>query len=371
MKNIAIIGGGSAGLFLAKQLSKYNTINTYIFERNSKLATKLKASGGGKANIFNMQISPECYNNKLFIKNLLQKFNAYHLKQEFESFGLQMKIDEEHRVYPITEFSQTVVDVLVNNIQKNTKIIYQYNVNNIKSINQKWQINDFETLFDIVILASGTPAGMIKANRDKYNNYLFDLKLNTSKYRPSLCGFKIKNYPKMLFGCRTKSIVHLYKDNQLLFKEKGEITFKEDGISGIVILNASAYYNRLKDKQNCSIVLNLVHHDENYNVSAHLQKYNTLLGILHPKLNELYQKKAFNIQKFELQIDNTYDFDYAQVCSGGISTEEITPYFEIKKYKNLYSIGEMLDIDGICGGYNLFFAFASAYLTAKHILNGN
>lgn len=369
--NIAIVGGGSSGLFLAQKLSRNSANRVIIFEKSGKVGTKLKASGGGKANIFNTNISGLHYNNANFMSAFLQEIDAKTIEKEFRELGLKMSVDEENRVYPSTYFSQTVLDVLLLNLSSNVTIKYDFEVKRIFPSGQQWRINDYPILFDKIVLASGSPAGMIAANRNNYNVYLTAFGLEQSQFIPSLVGFKIKNYRRSLSGCRTKAIVSLCQTGKVIFTEKGEVIFKDDGISGIVILNCSAYYNRLLKKNNCSLSLNFLYDDDHYDLAKHWEKYHNYCGILHPKLNDWYAQSPFDLRNLRLEIEDTYELDTAQVCHGGIALSEIDEHFQLKKYKNIYVTGELLDIDGVCGGYNLFFAFASALKVAKEINYGN
>lgn len=367
MRKIAIIGAGASGLFLAQKLSRYRQFEIHVFEKAKLAATKLRASGGGKANIFNMNLSPDCYNRETFMKHFLQQVDGPTIRQEFVNLGLTMTTDEEGRVYPSSQFAQTVVDVLMNNCKENVHFHYEFEVLKVWREDDYWKMNDFPVLFDIVILASGSPANMILKNRKDYNHYLTDFNLKTNEIRPSLVGFKIKNAAKELAGCRTKAIAALYQHNKLIHKEMGEVLFKEDGISGIVILNLSAYYNRLKTKEDCSIGLNFIYFDKKFNTHEYLNTFHSLRGVLHPKLNQLYEKQEFDVKNYKLSIEEPYDLAYAQVCHGGIDLSEIHDNFMLKDFPNIYVTGEMLDVDGICGGYNLFFAFATAYVVGKSI----
>jgi hypothetical protein len=275
--------------------------------------------------------------------------------------------DEEGRVYPASQFSQTVVDVLTTYPSDNIEIVTECNIQHIICKGGKWLIDDYPTPFDVLVLATGSPAGMIPKNQRGYNNYLQDLSLKINMLQPSLSGFLLKDYPKSLSGCRTKAIVSFYQDKKLIHKELGEITFKDDGISGIVIMNLSAYYRRLKSTKNCRLEINLTYWDEHFDINTYLQQNQSVTGLLHPKLVDLYQQKTFPIQQLSFHIEDTYALDTAQVAHGGIDLSEIDTNFAAKRYKNLYILGEMLDVDGVCGGYNLFFAFASAAVVAKRI----
>ena len=367
--NIAVVGAGAAGLFLSRLLSETRNCNIHIFERTGKPGYKVKASGGGKANILNTQISGECYNNAAFIANLLSRANYQTIYHEFEKMGLKMSVDAENRVYASTFFSQTVLDVLLNGISDRVQFHYNTEVQQISSKGTHYYINNETIAFDAVVLASGSPAGMIAKNRKHFDRYLTDFKLQQREYKPSLVGFKLEDYPVSLSGCRCKAICSLYQTDKLVDQEAGEVTFKDDGVAGIVILNLSAYYNRLKDKKDCAVGFNFMYDDADYNVGEHLRKYGSLCGVIHPKLNRMYERNPFDVKDLRFKIKDTYELEFAQVCTGGIAVQEINDDFELKKYPKVYAIGEMIDIDGVCGGYNLFFAWASAYIAAQALIN--
>ena len=190
-------------MFLSKLLSETKNCNIHIFERTGKPGYKVKASGGGKANILNTQISGECYNNATFIANLLSNVNYQTIHDEFEKMGLKMSVDEENRVYPSTFFSQTVLDVLLNGISEQVQFHYNTEVLQISKKGIHYYINNDETTaFDAVVLASGSPAGMIAKNRKHFDRYLTDFKLQRKDFQASLVGFKLEDYPTFLSGCR-------------------------------------------------------------------------------------------------------------------------------------------------------------------------
>ena len=366
-KHIAVIGAGASGLFLAKKLSESPNVEVTLFEKNRQVGAKLRASGGGKANIFNRDVRPEHYNAPDFVEKLLQLYSPKQLEQQFANWGLVTVSDEEGRVYPASQFSQTVVDVLADFASDHVHIETEYNIQHIEYQRNKWQIDDYPTLFDTLVLASGSPAGMIPKNQRGYNHYLQDLPLKVNSLQPSLAGFLLEDYPKSLSGCRTKAMVSLYQGNKLIHKESGEITFKDDGVSGIVIMNLSAYYRRLSSQKNCRLEINLTYWDEAFDTGTYLRNNQNVTGLLHPKLAVLYQQKPFDIHRLTFQIADTYALDTAQVCHGGIDLSEIDPHFKARNAQNLYLLGEILDVDGVCGGYNLFFAFASAAIAAASL----
>ena len=367
MKRIAIIGAGAAGLFAAKKLSECADTQVFVFEKSNKVGIKLRASGGGRANIFNTNIQPEHYNNANFMQSVLARVSSETVRNEFTRIGLRLTVDEEGRVYPATLFAATVVDTLLNNLGKNVRILCETPLQELTSSNGKWLINNEKTHYDNIILATGSPAGMIAKKQENYNRHLQCIQLQTKPLQPSLSGFKIKKYPSFLAGCKSRAEISLFQDKKLIFKEIGEVIFKEDGISGIVVLNASAHYNRLTDKNGCEISLNFLFDDPKIDISQYLQKFGSLTGILHPKLCKLYEKNPFDLRDFRMAITGCYPLEFAQVSHGGIAVTEIDENFQLKKHSGIYSIGEMVDIVGVCGGYNLFFAFASALIATEEI----
>ena len=307
MKRVAIIGAGASGLLLAKLLAGRAGVQTCLFEQSPRVGFKVRASGGGRANLFNLNVTPDCYNRPDFIRSLLNKVGPEKLWRTFEAMGLLLTADEEGRVYPLTQFSQTVVDVLWSPDIPNLHTELEYEVWRISRQGAHWHINDYPVPFDAVVLATGSPASLPRARQARHNAFLTDFNLKTCPLEPSLVGFKLARYPRRLSGCRVKVEAALYQNNSLVYREKGEVTFKDDGISGIVILNLSAYYNRLADKRNCEIELNLL-----------------------------------------------------PDC-------EVDEHFALTRFPGLDAAGEMLDVDGLCGGYNLFFAFASAMVIAQSL----
>ena len=366
-KHIAIVGAGASGLFLARKLSERRGLQVTLFEKNRQVGAKLRASGGGKANIFNRDIWPQHYNQPEFVAELLKRYPPEALGDQFTDWGLVTITDIEERVYPATQFSQTVVDLLTEYPSGNVHLETECDVQRVWNEHGKWRINDLPARYDALVLSTGSPAGMIPKNQRGYNAYLQDLSLKINPLQPSLSGFVLKDYPQSLSGCRTKAIVSLYQGKKLVYKESGEITFKDDGLSGIVIMNLSAYYRRLSTPKDCRLEINLTYWDETFDVKTYLRRNHSVTGLLHPKLAALYNRHPFPIQKLAFDIADTYPMDAAQVAHGGIDLSEVDQDFASRKHPNLFILGEMLDVDGVCGGFNLFFAFASAALAARRI----
>ena len=195
----------------------------------------------------------------------------------------------------------------------------------------------------------------------KSNNYFNGYQIETLS--PSLSPIKVKENTKKISGQRVKCLVSLLYKDKLYYSEEGEVLFKDDGLSGIIMLNMSQKINELDDKKAVKIVLNLA--------PNHKVKQDQYLEFVHPKVATYLTENNLSINNLVFSFKNFYDFNIAEVSHGGVSLKEITSDLESKKERGLYFAGEVLDIDGMCGGYNLMFAFDAAETVAKAIKKGN
>ena len=295
------------------------------------------------------------------MENVFKKYNAIDVLNYFNNkLNLFTIVDNEGRVYPRSESSLNVLNILLDNIK--ASFVLDYPVLNIKKINDKYQINDYQKLFDVVILSSGSKAGIKDDKAGNIYSYLDSLNLKLTELNPSLSGFKTKVFVKPLSGLRVKAFVKLFIDEKLIHEEFGEVIFKDDGISGIVIMNMSSYYNRHKGR-NAYISLDLLY-------GLDIDKIKDVKGVCHPLLYDYYMNNnldIYDLKNFKLPIKSLYPYSNCQVINGGIDLSEINEDFSLKKHKNIFASGEVLDIDGLCGGYNLLFAFLSAFIISDKL----
>lgn len=336
---IAIIGGGASGLLLANLLNK-NKIDFIVFN-NGKIGRKILASGNGRCNIANRNINISKYHNNILVNKLL-KYKDEVFKV-FDDLNIYLKEDDEGRLYPISESSLSILNIFMKNISN--KIVDEL-VYKISKKNNKYIINDLYEDFDKVVIAIGS-----NANLDKYDNKLLaNLNIKINEFKPSLVGFKTKNKIKEISGVRCKCNVSLFNDNKMIYNEDGEVIFKDDGISGICIMNLSSFYNHLSKYNNPYVKIDLLCG----------KKYNNLESVINPKLLGYINKYNIDPNNFILNIIKTYDMRFAQVASGGVDISCINDNLSLKNDNNIYLAGEIIDVDGLCGGYNLFFAFLCA-----------
>lgn len=396
MKRIAIIGGGAAGLICASKLSQNNQCVIDIFEKSNKVGHKILISGNGKCNLTNINVNKYKYNNPEFIDAVLGKNSTKELQDEFLSLGLLTKIDEEGRVYPYSESSNSVLDVLLSSLNNNNVSIFlNSEIRDIK-VNNKYYINNLE--YDYLVIASGSRA--MDKGEDSAKKALNKLGLVSTKLAPALTPINVKEDLKSLKGIRSDAKATLYIDKEK-HESTGEILFKDNSISGIAIFELSSFLARSKVKgsiKECTLSLDLMPEYSNDELEEILEKRVNdlkelnaeffLRGIFNKMLNQkIYKragldikKKCINITKkdievmisiiknFSFAVDLDAKNDICQVYSGGIEVNQVNNKLESLTYKNMYIAGETLDVDGVCGGYNLHFAFYSGLVIAKDIL---
>ena len=360
MKKVAIIGAGALGIVSAIMLK--DDFHVTLIEKNNKIGKKILASGNGKCNFTNVSDIQNKYNNE-FAESIVNKFTSKETLEFFSDLGLVYKIDEENRCYPLSESSVTVLDVLKKHL-KGVRIYLESKVNRIVSNDTDVEVfyNDTIEAFDYVICASGSQASNLGS--DWAYLYLKNYGVNISELHSSLSPILVKENIKDLSGVRCKCKVNLYKDNELIYKEKGEVLFKDDSLSGIVILNMSSVINRHKGSY--SIRLDLSDDAINYKDSL------DLTGVVHPKIKDYMIKNNLkDIKNIKFEVIGTPSFENAQVISGGVELREVNNNLSLKRDERIYVGGELLDCDGMCGGYNLQFAFSCAKVISDSIKKTN
>lgn len=348
---IAIIGAGACGLLCATLLDKYN-IEYTIFNKG-KVGNKILASGNGRCNISNANFNAKAYHNNPLAVSIISEYQDKLFKY-FDELKIYTKVDNEGRMYPISESSQSVLNAILRKIKG---LIIDTEVNSINKENDKYVINNKYKDFDKVILASGS----IASYKPEYSfiNYLSTINLSINTFKPSLVGFKSSLKLKTISGVRSKCTTYLYNDDKLIHSELGEVIFKDDGISGICIMNQSSFYNKISQIVNPYIKLDLL----NGNI------YDDYITIINPKLLDFLNKNNISPNNFIIPIMSTYGYDVAQVCSGGVPVELINSDLTLKDNNDFYVGGELIDVDAVCGGYNLMFAFSCGIKIAEELKN--
>ena len=396
--DIVIVGAGASGLTAAIHASKNKNTNRTLIERNNVLGKKILATGNGKCNYYNSDQDLSHYhstNNEL-IKEIINNKNLKEVEDFFNYLGIIPKIRNGY-YYPFSNQATTIRNALVNELNKsNIKILDNEKVTSIKKENNKFIIKTENNSIkaDKVIISTGSYASPKTGSDGMGYNFLKEFNHTIIKPLPALVQLKANaSFLKEWSGIRTDIKASLYIDNEFIKSEEGEIQLTNYGISGICIFNLSRFVSRaLNDNKQVKIKLNflpIINNIEetltNLNKSNKTIK-NLLDGILNSKLvdiiikissinpnkkyNELSQKELTNLinnlTNLSLDITGTNSFDECQVTTGGIPLTEINlSTMESKKEKGLYITGELLDVDGDCGGYNLTFAWITGILAGS------
>lgn len=350
--NVIIIGGGAAGLTAAASLN--DDIKTCILEKNSIPGRKIMATGGGRCNITNVACDD---------KDIALDF--------FKSLGLETHCDDEGRYYPYSNRAEDVVKVLTNKIAgKNTDVVTDFEVASVKETKDGFIVADAKgrsVSSEILIIACGGKAApQLGTTGDGYA-LARALGHNVNKVYPILTGIKCGDL-KSVKGVRAKGTVSLYKDGIMLASETGEIQFNEDGISGICVMNMTMHIVSEKGESlDDALARYYISIDMAPDFSSEeLSFRESSFGLLTGKLSELIS--IDEIKAFKLPVLGVKGWKDAQCTAGGIDTSEINmTTMESFKKENLYFAGEILDIQGPCGGYNLQNAWETGIKAARAI----
>ncbi len=404
---IAIIGAGASGIVACIQAKRENpNIDIDLFDKNSKIGKKILASGNGRCNISNKEISTLNYfgEDVSFAKFALEEFN-YKLFEKFcLSIGLLLDVKENSKVYPLSNEAKSVVNLFNAQLKHlGINIISEISIESVEKKDNKFILKSDNKLFDNydkVLVSTGLAAApQLNSTED---GLLIAQKFGhtTNQTYPSLVGLNIEqNYCTRLQGVKKNIEVSLYVNNQLEQKILGDVLFTNYGVSGFAILDISqkASYE-LSLFQDVYLSLNFFPNKDKNELLSNIQtllnslkeeKASILLeGIIPSKLsivllevcglskdikaNEINQKQIRTminqLQNWKLKVIETQGFKHAEVSGGGIRVEEVNAKtYESKLCKNLYFSGEVLDITGERGGYNLHFAWASGYLAGKNL----
>ena len=341
---VAIIGGGFAGLTLASLISKYQKeTKLVIFERLSKVGKKIKIAGNNRCNLTNLNISFKNYRSELFYNYIKDFYFFIYLK----SLGLKLRFYGD-LVYPYSEKGEHVLEMFLNSIS--AKIIHE----EVISINGK--TNELVTTktnyhFDYIIIATGSKSYF---DTDASLNLIEKLNLDYLPFVPTLGPVKTLEKLSELDGVRVKAEVKVYD-----MKFSGEVLFKKDGLSGIMIFDLSRYL-KLGDKITLDLIPEFQEKD--------FKDEESISGLFIKPLREEIMKRSKSTSKnpgtimknFTFTVCELPTFKNSQVSIGGIKEEEVLPSFSLKRYNRIFAIGEVNNQDGMCGGYNAHFAIASA-----------
>ena len=398
---IAVIGGGASGL-MAAITAKKSGKEVVILERKDRILKKVLITGNGRCNITNVNANISNYFGKNIssVENILNRFTPQDTMDFFNGLGIVCNEENRGKVYPLSGQASSVVDALRFEAEKlGIKIETEFHVRKIEKDGFKFKIYSEERkkieAGRVIIAAGGQSYPELGSNGSGFE-LAKELGHSVTKLSPSIVQLKTeKNQVKGLQGIKTDVAVTAYGDNKKICTYDGELLFTDYGISGNVVFNISFVMPLYKNVEFEIDFMEKFDYNELYEmlkerkrILSHLTMENYFNGMINKKLGQFLSKvsgieklskpvKDLNdsdirklctvLKKYRVKILETTGFKNAQVTAGGVSLDEVnTETLESKIVKGLYFSGEVLDVYGECGGFNLQWAWASGYIAGEN-----
>ncbi|MDO5441178.1 MAG: aminoacetone oxidase family FAD-binding enzyme [Bacillota bacterium] len=363
--DLTIIGAGAAGLFNAASYEG----SCCILEKNSEAAKKIYATGNGRCNYLNVEADSSCYNNPDFVEAVFEMVSPDDLYWEFTNIGVIGSEEENGRMYPRSNEAKTIARALIN-AASNADIKYNFEV---KSAKKEEDIFIVESTGGQIVrslnllIATGGKAGIQFGSDGRGLKIAQSFGHNIIKPIPALAPMTCSEDISSLAGVRVEAMINLIKhsenrDEIIAFEYFGEVQFTKDAISGICVMDLARNI-KLEEGVKYTLTVNPFWDYEKSELEDLLKDY-PLENLIPEKLAN-YMKQGKNLS---FTITGTKGWPDAQTTAGGVDVNEINvDTMESKLVPGLYFAGEVIDVDGYCGGFNLTWAFASALIAARSI----
>ena len=388
--DVIIIGGGASGCMTAMSISKIICSNANkfrsvaIIDSGKSLGKKIMVTGNGRCNLTNTNMSSEYFNQN--IDKYLSRFDEKDTLAFFEKLGLETYADDESRVYPISNSAKSVVDVITQHISPDITAYVDHEVTEIKKVN------------DGFFVATSTAENfkckklVVAAGGNKMANALKEIGVEIKPFVPSLTALKCSDV-KDLNGVKTSNVkVTVINKSGESKSEVGEVLFKDRGLSGIVVFNLSTIFAR-SSEYNGNVSIDLMPNLSIDDLCKKIAKRKLLncnldklfVGMFVNSLaNEIFRQCKMNtninsnkltdeqililaktIKNLKYNVVDAYDNN--QVFSGGVKLADLDDNLMHKQIPNLYFTGEICNVDGVCGGYNLQWAWTSGKIVGDSL----
>ena len=395
---ICIIGAGASGMAAAISASRCQENEIILLERQARVGRKLQATGNGRCNLTNTHTAPTHYHgdDASFAEYALNRYPVTETLKWFRNLGLYTVTEESGKVYPYSDQANSVVDVLRFALdQPNIQLVTGCEVSRVRKTGQGFLVETGEENYDCdrVIIACGGLAGSKLGGSMSGYKLLRNFGHKVTKLRPNLvqikCGW---NGVVSLKGVRANCRVVIYHNDEKFAESTGELQLTEFGLSGPVIFEISR--DVCQGSGNWTAKLDFLpdwdeeqlFNELNRRRNTRLMLEELLTGILHNRLGRVLTQAAglrgnreildlsdaelkavcHSVKAFEVQLTEPLGMDAAQVTAGGVLTQEFNPEtMESRLVPGLYACGEVLDIDGDCGGFNLQWAWSSGRLAGE------
>ena len=381
-------------------LSRHLNITIDVYEANDRVGKKILVTGNGRCNLSNAVISVEDYfgDTDLF-EEVYPVFDRSDSLSFFRSCGLCTCSDDAGRIYPSSKKSASVLDALMYECERTgVRMHTETRIERIQKTEDGYLLNG-KFHADLVILAVGGKAGAAKQHTDAVFSFLKDAGVRIAPMYPALTAFSITDFPKSVKGVRAAGRLALQANGNPLASSEGEVQYTEYGISGIAAMQLSSYVE-VKDIRSGNVYIAIDSlPDLQYNeLRSHFEDLKKsrpdmpvavfMTGLLPKGLSLAFMKEAGVEERTFLRnmtrqqegvllacckakkyrVNGLRGFENAQVMRGGIAASELTEKLELKKLPGVFACGEMLNINGDCGGYNLQWAWSSGAVAGKNCI---
>ena len=412
-KKIAVIGGGAAGMFAALNAAERGC-EVHLFEKNEKLGKKIYITGKGRCNLTNACDTEELFqavvSNPKFLYSAFYGYTNHDVIDFFEKAGTKTKIERGDRVFPVSDHSTDVIDALRRKMREyKVQVHLNTEVSKVEAKDGKVTgvLSDGEKkLFpaDAVLVATGGISYKTTGSTGDGYRFAEELGHKVTELYPSLVPFNTKEaWAKSLQGLSLKNVdVKVMDGKKKLYDGFGEMMFTHFGVTGPMILSASAHIGKqLQKSGELNAYLDLKPALTMEQLDARIlrefeagqnKQFKNVIGVLFPssltpvmlelggispekKIHDISREERIHFEElvkaFPFTINGMGEYKEAVITRGGVSVKDIQPgTMESRKVKNLYFIGEVLDLDAVTGGYNLQIAWSTAYLAAMALKNG-
>lgn len=387
MKKVVIIGGGASGMMAAIQAARTGAAVT-LLEHNEKPGKKILATGNGRCNLTNLVQEPSRYRSSQpdFPWKIITQYPLEDTLAFFSELGIYTK-DRNGWVYPYSDQAAGVAQVLeLEARHQKVKIKTTEEVTDILREDGQYLVKTATWQYpcDSVIISCGSSASNVEGSSTTGYELTEKLGHTVVKPLPSLCGIRGKdNYYAKWAGSRMDGRITLEIDGKTVGEEQGEILFTEYGISGIGVFQLSRYAVRGTDEgkiatYHLDLMPQLTKEElvklllDRQQAGSYKNPQELLIGLLPRKMIDVLVKKTYEPEKiaerlkdWQVPVKGAYALQQAQICSGGVDPRELTEQLESRLHPGIYFTGEVIDVDGPCGGYNLQWAWSSGAVAGR------
>jgi len=374
MPHLIIAGGGAAGLAAAVTAASHGARVT-LLERADRVGKKILQTGNGRCNLTNLAVSPDAYNAPAFVAPVLSALDCNAMREFFASLGLMTYADNEGRVYPVSDAASGVLDVLrLASEERGVQTVCSFDAVSLRG-STVVSADGRKVHGDAVLVATGGGTELLRSAGH-----------TITPFSPILCPLKTDIAPlRGLSGLRAKCAVTLSRDGRSLHTMRGEVLFRDYGVSGIVIFDLSRFA-KAGDALSLDLLPDIAEEElckllRDRRIAHPTRRGEAFLtGVFHSRIALAVLRAAGSddpaalahaAKALTVAVQGCGDRKQAQVTRGGAKLDEFDPAtLRSRKNAQLYAAGEALDIDGACGGYNLHWAFASGIRAAECAVGG-